>query len=186
MEARKRATYEDLLAVPEHLVAEIIDGVLHTSPRPSRAHAATSTRMLGRLVPPWLLGDNGPGGWDLFNEPELHLAEDVVVPDIAGWRKGRLSPEETTRFYTVPDWVCEILSPSTEQRDRIQKLHLYGQRGVPWAWLVHPVHRYIEVFQHTDAGWVIRQAVENEGNVALEPFDAVPFELSDLWDDTTR
>ena len=183
MDARKRATYQDLLAVPDHLVAEIIDGTLYTSPRPARPHARASSKLMFRIGPPWDLGEGGPGGWDLFNEPELHLGSDVVVPDIAGWRRGRLTPEETVYFTTVPDWACEILSPSTENRDRIQKLHLYGERGVQWVWLVHPIHRYIEVFERTDAGMVVRQAVEHGGSVALMPFDAVPFELSDLWED---
>lgn len=134
-----RATYADLEAVPPHLVAEIIDGALYTHPRPRPRHAHAYSR-LGVLVgSKFDLGEGGPGGWIILDEPELHLGDDVVVPDIAGWRRGRMPrlPEEA--FFTLPpDWVCEILSPSTERLDRTAKRDIYACRGVRHLWLVNP------------------------------------------------
>ncbi len=117
--AHRPATYADLQAVPEHLVAEIIDGALETHPRPRPRHAVVAAELTAELVPPFGRGRGGPGGWIFMVEPELHLGTQVVVPDIAGWRRSRLPTEPETAFIeTPPDWVCEILSPSTTRIDR--------------------------------------------------------------------
>jgi Uma2 family endonuclease len=125
----KRATYEDVLSAPENKVAEILDGELFLSPRPSPRHSVASSYLRGALVP--FDGQEGPGGWWILFEPELHFGEDVVVPDLGGWRRERLPAIPDTAFFSLaPDWVCEVLSPSTERIDRGRKLRIYAGAGV--------------------------------------------------------
>src|ERR1700744_4250912 len=130
--AKKRATYADLLAAPENLVAEIIHGVLSTQPRPALPHTRAPSRLGAKLGGPFDLGDGGPGGWVILDEPELHLRDsDVLVPDLAGWRLRRMPrlPLEATAVELAPDWVCEVLSPSTAATDRADKLPIYAAEG---------------------------------------------------------
>jgi Uma2 family endonuclease len=184
MEALKPATYEDLLAVPDHLVAEILYGSLHTSPRPAPRHANVSSGLGALLHLPWQKGRGGPGGWWILDEPELHLGEHVVVPDLAGWRRDRLETlPETAWFATTPDWVCEVLSPSTMHLDRGTKLDVYAAAGIPWAWLVDPIGKLIEVYERTDAGWLRKAVATTETEAALPPFEAVPLDVAALWAD---
>ena len=132
--ARRRATYDDLLKVPEHMVAEIIDGELYATPRPSSPHAwaasAISSDVFGRFSRP--PGDaHAPGGWWILFEPELHFGSDVVVPDIAGWRRTRMPVLPSVAFFELaPDWICEVVSPSTGQLDRGRKMGIYGREKV--------------------------------------------------------
>src|SRR4051812_37962843 len=136
--ARRKATYEDLLALPEHVVGEIVGGELVVSPRPAMPHATGASVLGATLLPPFQFGDGGgPGGWWIFDEPELHLDEDVVVPDLAGWRRERMPAAPTETFVTLPpDWVCEVLSPKTSRHDRTKKLPIYAHAGVPHLWLL--------------------------------------------------
>src|SRR4051812_23440411 len=135
--AKRRATYADLEAVPEHLVAEIIDGELVTHPRPSPRHAAAANSISGELTAPFQKGRGGPGGWVFFVEPDLKLGSDVLVPDLAGWRRERLPAYPETNYFTiVPDWTCEVLSASTERRDRTVKKRKYAEAGIAYLWIV--------------------------------------------------
>ena len=140
------ATYADLEAVPPHRVAEIIRGTLHTFPRPAPKHARASSALGGKLFDPFDAGNGGPGGWILLDEPELHFdpaeREEVLVPDLAGWRRERLPrlPEEAF-FRLAPDWICEVLSPSTVAHDRVEKMPVYAREGMRHAWLVDPIGR---------------------------------------------
>ena len=180
--ARRRATYDDLLAVPDHLVAEILDGDLHTSPRPAPRHAQATTGLTGDLFGPFDRGRGGPGGWRILVEPELHLADDVVVPDLAGWRRTRLNELPAEAFFTLaPDWVCETLSPSTERIDRGKKLAIYAREGVAHLWLLNPIAETLEAYRLEHGRWLL--LVTHAGDVAarVEPFDAVELELWRLW-----
>ena len=105
--AERLATYEDLMQVPAHLVAEILDGRLVTHPRPGPRHALAYSSLGDELVGPYHKGRGGPGGWWILDEPELHLGPDVLVPDLAGWRREHM-PElpDSAWFETPPDWVC--------------------------------------------------------------------------------
>lgn len=135
--AERPATYEDLLRVPAHRVAEILDGQLHTHPRPAPRHAVSTSALSGKLFDPFGTGRGGPGGWWILVEPELHLEDQVMVPDLAGWRRERMSAlPETAWFELAPDWVCEVLSPSTAKTDRVVKMPLYARYEVAWLWLV--------------------------------------------------
>jgi Uma2 family endonuclease len=182
--AERQATYEDLLQVPGHLVAEIINGRLVTHPRPAPPHARASSSLGGDLVNPFDRGRGGPGGWWILDEPELHLGRHVLVPDIAGWRRERMPAlPETAWFELAPDSVCEVLSPSTARIDRVEKLPLYAQAGVTHAWLVDPDIRTLEVFENREGKWLLLDAFENDDRVRAAPFDAVEIELGTLWVD---
>lgn len=116
--------------MPDTQVAEILAGELHTSPRPTPRHAVASSGLGADLSGPFDRGRGGPGGWWILDEPEIHVGDDVVVPDLAGWRRTRL-PEMPAAFFTLaPDWVCKTLSPSTEHIDRGTKLAIYAREGV--------------------------------------------------------
>jgi len=189
-EQLRRAIYADLEAVPAHRVAELVRGVLHTFPRPAPRHAHASSRLGGRLDGPFGLGEGGPGGWFILDEPELHFPDptapgeiDAVVPDLAGWRLERM-PElpETAYFTLAPDWVCEVLSPSTATFDREEKMPLYAREGVRHAWLVDPLARTLEVFVLGAEGrWIEVGVHRDAARVRVEPFDAIELELGVLW-----
>ena len=154
--ARRTATYEDLLAVPDRLVAEILDGELHTSPRPTPRHAHATTGLAGDLSGPFDRGRGGPGGWWILAGPELHFGDDVAVPDLAGWRRTRLPEMPSEAFFTLaPDWVCETLSPSTERIDRGTKLALYAREGVAHIWLVNPISETLEAYRLEHGRWLL-------------------------------
>jgi Uma2 family endonuclease len=181
----RRATYEDLVAVPHNLVAEIIDGRLVTHPRPAPRHAL-STSVLGRLLGQSFdrKGASGPGGWWLLDEPELHLGSDIVVPDLAGWSTERLPRlPDAAWFELAPDWVCEVLSPSTVRVDRGEKRDIYAEHGVRHLWHVDPDARIVEVFALDNGRWTLLRAYRDDDSVAAPPFDAVPFPLGLLWAD---
>jgi Uma2 family endonuclease len=180
--ARRPATYEDLLAVPDHLVAELVDGELHTTPRPSLPHTVASSRLGGDLIGPFDAGRGGPGGWWILFEPELHLGPDVVVPDLAGWRRSRLPEVPRTAYLTLaPDWICETVSPSTESFDRGSKLRVYAREGVAHAWLLNPERETLEVYRLTDSRWLLLDTLTGDTAARIEPFDAVELELWRLW-----
>jgi Uma2 family endonuclease len=142
--AKKRATYDDVLNAPPTMVAEIIDGVLSTMPRPASSHAQAAMTLGEELGPPFKRGKGGPGGWVILTEPELHLGvePDVLVPDLAGWRRERMPVMPEVAFFTLaPDWVCEVLSPSTQRHDRHGKMPVYQRERVAHVWLVDPIAR---------------------------------------------
>ena len=178
----KRATYQDVLNAPEDKVAEILDGELFLTPRPGFRHARAQAAAHGQLWGRFDDGQDGPGGWWLLTEPELHLDEHTLVPDIGGWRRERL-PEIPDRPWLdlPPDWVCEILSPSTERVDRSRKLPAYATAGVAHAWLINPVEQTLEVLRLTPGGWTIVEVLAGREPVRAEPFDAVELDLGALW-----
>ncbi|HEX8823383.1 MAG TPA: Uma2 family endonuclease [Archangium sp.] len=179
---KRPATYADLEDLPPHMVGELIAGELHASPRPALPHARASSRLGGVLMGPFDLGGSGPGGWVILDEPELHLREDVLVPDLAGWRRERLPEVPRAAALTLaPDWACEILSPSTEARDRSIKLPVYAREGIQDVWLVDPDVRTLEVFRLTGTNYTLLATHAGEALVRAEPFDAIDFKLSLLW-----
>jgi Uma2 family endonuclease len=179
---RRPATYEDLLAVPDHLVAEILGGELHTSPRPGPRHAVASSGLGTDLGGPFDRGRGGPGGWWILDEPELHLGNDVVVPDLAGWRRARLPEMPAEAFFTLaPDWVCETLSPSTERIDRGKKLAIYAREKVAHLWLLNPIAETLEAYRLEHEHWLLLVTHAGDVSARIEPFDAVELELWRLW-----
>lgn len=180
--AKRHATYDDLLAVPGHLVAEIIHGQLVTQPRPASRHARAASSLGGELHGPFDRGKGGPGGWVLLDEPELHLHGDVLVPDLAGWRRDRM-PElpDAAAFELAPDWICEVLSPSTEATDRADKLPIYARERVAHVWLVDPVSQTLEALRLENGRWMLLGTWRDDAKVQVEPFAAVELELGVLW-----
>jgi len=186
--ARKLATYEDVLSAPANRVAELVDGELSLQPRPAKPHAVASSALGEELGPPFKRGRGGPGGWILLDEPELHLGSDVLVPDLAGWRRERMPGVDTKEpyFTLAPDWICEVVSPSTAALDRVRKLPIYARAGVRNAWLVDPLARTLEVLRLDAGRWAIVSVHSEDDHVRAEPFDAVELELGILWADVER
>jgi len=185
--ARRRATYEDLMQVPENLVAEIIDGELITSPRPASPYALAKTAIGGRLfdrfnAPPG--GADAPGGWWILFEPELHFGDDVLVPDIAGWRRERMPAlPNVVGFTLAPDWVCEVISTSTGRIDRSRKMRIYAREGVRHLWLVDPMPRTLEVYRLEAGSWLVSGMYGGDDTLRVEPFEAVDMALVRWWPD---
>lgn len=184
---KKPATYADIEALPENQVGEILDGELVVSPRPASRHALASSSLNNRVGPPFHDGIGGPGGWWILFEPELHLGTDVLVPDLAGWRRERMPTFPDVKFFTLtPDWVCEVLSPSTESTDRSRKLRVYARERVRHAWLVTPESRLLEVFRLEGDFWSLIAAHRDDELVRAEPFDAIELDLLPLWGETRK
>ncbi|WP_437647789.1 Uma2 family endonuclease [Sorangium sp. So ce362] len=192
-EKRRRATYADLEAVPPNKVAELIGGELHVMPRPAPPHANASSGLIGEFRGPFQRGRGGPGGWWILNEPELHFPDpaaprdvEVLVPDVAGWRRERMPAlPKTAHFSLAPDWVCEVLSPSTEKVDRADKMPVYAREGVQTAWLVDPIERTLEVYSLAPRGWTAVATHRGAARVRIAPFQAIELDLATLWETET-
>jgi Uma2 family endonuclease len=181
----KPATYADLEALPPDKIGELIGGVLYASLRPNLAHGWVASKLHGELYGPFDRGGGGgPGGWHFIFEPELHLGEDVLVPDLAGWRRERMTGVPTgVGVKVAPDWLCEVLSPSTAALDRDRKLTVYAREGVRHVWLVDPRPRTLEVLRLEPSRYVPLATHMGLATVRAEPFTALALELRVLWDD---
>ncbi|WP_089727481.1 Uma2 family endonuclease [Candidatus Thiosymbion oneisti] len=182
--ALQPALYESLEALPAGLTGEILNGQLHTQPRPSGPHGRVASRVDRSIGRSYDDGIDGPGGWWIFVEPEVHFVRDVevTVPDLAGWRRKRMPylPEDQ-RFEVVPDWICEILSPSTASRDREVKMPLYAHYKVQYAWLIDPVKRTLEAYRLDAGAWIEIGRFADADQVAVPPFEAMSLDLKGLW-----
>lgn len=180
--AARRATYQDVLDAPPHRVAEIVDGTLHTHPRPAATHALASSSLGIELGSTFVKGRDGPGGWWIIDEPELHFDDDVLVPDLAGWRRERMLEFPDTAYFTLaPDWVCEVLSPSTRKLDLSGKRPVCAREGIAYLWLVDPNARTLEAFELREGEWTLIATAADADPISIPPFDAVTFNLADLW-----
>jgi Uma2 family endonuclease len=179
------SVYEQLLALPEHLIGEIIDGQLYVQPRPATLHSQAATVLGEELGPPFKRGNGGPGGWMILFEPEVRLGPrpDVLVPDLAGWRRSRM-PElpDAPHITLAPDWVCEVLSPSTRKLDRTKKLAIYRREHVGHLWFIDPLDRTLEIFRLSGELYTLASVfAEEDERVRAEPFDAIELHLAALW-----
>jgi Uma2 family endonuclease len=170
------------------MVAEILDGELHLSPRPARPHTNTASRLGILIGGPFMFGRGGPGGWFILDEPEIHLGPrpDKLVPDIAGWRRERLphaagGADAPAHYDLAPDWVCEVLSERTRSRDKGQKMRIYAREGVQHVWHVDPLARTLDIFRLTEGQWLLVHSFTGEETVRAEPFEAIGLELALLW-----
>ena len=180
--AKRRATYDDIVALPPHVVGEIVDGELNVSPRPTSLHARTATEISGELVPPFGRGRGGPGGWIILIEPELHFGADVLVPDLAGWRRERMPELPDAPFLELaPDWVCEVLSPSTALFDKKRKVPIYARESVRPVWLADPLARSLEVLRLDGVSYRVAGTFGGDDPARIEPFDAIEFDVATLW-----
>ncbi len=165
------------------MIAELLGGELHLQPRPSVPHAAAATSLAEELGPPFKRGKGGPGGWHILYEPELHLGDDVLVPDLGGWRLTTMDRLTNVAWLeTRPDWICEVLSPSTEKIDRAVKLPIYAREGVGHAWLINPLLRTLEVLRLERGRWTNIGTYRDEQEIRAEPFDAIVLSLGVLWE----
>lgn len=174
-------------AAPPHMMAEVLDGELVSMPRPRPRHARGAGRLL-RSLAPFDDDDGVPGGWVILFEPELRLGRlpDIVDPDLAGWRRDRFPEdafeEAAPAYLTVPpDWVCEVLSDSTESIDRGRKMRIYRREGVRHVWLLDPRASILEVWRLDDGRWREVDTWEGAARVRAEPFEAVELDLARLW-----
>jgi Uma2 family endonuclease len=176
------ATYDDILNAPEHLVAEILNGRLVTHPRPAPRHSLSGNALGSLLTARFQFGEGGPGGWVFMTEPELHLGDDFAVPDLAGWRLERMPYEPDTAWLDIaPDWICEMLSRSTEKYDRGEKKDIYRRNGVKHYWLADPRIRMLEVCELKDGQYFWFGTFSDAVEVSAPPFAAVPFPLRLIW-----
>ncbi|MBP1149478.1 MULTISPECIES: Uma2 family endonuclease [Methylocaldum] len=181
---QESSPYERLLALPENLVGEIIGRELYTQPGRAGPHASVAPVLGIDIGSAYHRGRGGPGGWWIIDEPEFHFVRDteVLVPDIAGWRRERMSSlPEDHRFEVVPDWVCEILSPTPQKKDRVTKTRAYARYGVAFLWLVDPLARISETYALADGQWTVTGLYQDHDEVSAAPFEAVTIALSDLW-----
>ncbi len=180
--AFRRASYQDILDLPEGMVGEFITAALYSHPRPGIAYARAAWKLPGKIGGPFDRDETGPGGWIVLAEPELHLGEDIAGPDMAGWKRARYPVVANDACpFVAPDWVCEILSPSTAQKDRALKADLYAKQGVSWMWFLDPQLKTLEAYRNLNGQW-LQLAVPKEGDeVKVEPFDTAPFKLDALW-----
>ncbi len=183
---RREATYQDVLDAPEHLVAEIVDGELILSPRPALPHTRAASQLGIRIGGPFDNppggDDDRPGGWWILDEPELHFGKQVLVPDLAGWRRERMPVVPRTAFCTLaPDWVCEVVSPASASRDRVKKFRIYLREKVGYLWFVDPLARTLEVYQNEGERWVVVDTFTGNEKVRAEPFRAVELDMTSWW-----
>jgi len=181
---RRQTLYDAYRAVPSHQRAEIIRGTLYVSPRPAPRHANATSVLGGELNGAFQRGRGGPGGWWILDEPELQLvALEPMAPDLAGWRVERMPTlPESAYFVIPPDWICEVLSKSTENVDRNEKLPIYAAHEVGHVWLIDPIAKTLEVYAlGDDHRWREVRVYEGDVRVRVEPFTAIELDLSALW-----
>ena len=180
--ATPRATYQDVIDAPAHRVAEIVDGHLHITPRPPPLAALAKGCLSVELGLPFGRGRGGTGGWWIVIEPELHFGDDVLVPDVTGWRRERMPDLPTTDYVALaPDWACEVLSAETRKLDLVDKRPVYAREGVAHLWLVDPTDRTLEAFELREGEWALIACAMDGEAVSIPPFEAITFSLGELW-----
>lgn len=179
--AHQHARYADIEALPPHVTGQIVDGELYVSPRPAFSHARVANLLSMLITAEFDYNRPAPDGWWIYPEPELHLGDSVLVPDLAGWVRGRLSAAPRNAADVAPDWICEVLSPSTFRFDRGPKLLEYARHGVKHAWLVEPVACTIEIFTLRDGRWSYDGLHAGDAVMCAAPFDALEIPLGRLW-----
>jgi Uma2 family endonuclease len=181
--ARRLATYADVLALPPDVRGELISGEVVVTPSPSPLHQSTVGSVYAEIRSPFERGRGGPGGWWLIPDVDVSFGvHDVLRPDISGWRRERVHSFPTERpISTVPDWVCEGISPGTAARDQGDKRAIYQRAGVSWYWIVDPLNRTLNVYRWSADGYLLHQSVGDQGSARLPPFDAVELDLQLLF-----
>jgi Uma2 family endonuclease len=175
------ATERDLDALPEDVIGQIVDGELIVHPRPDPPHVVTASELGAMLIVPFRRSIGGPGGWIILDEPKIRFGRHLLVPDLGGWTKERFVTPRKGPFTVIPDWACEVLSPSTRSFDRATKLPIYAQQEVGHVWIIDPVARTLEVLRLQQTGWFIVGIHKDEDKVRAEPFEAVEIDLSQIW-----
>ena len=180
---RARATYQDVLNAPPHMVAEILQGKLYMNPRPAMPHSRVTSALHLALAKHYQKEDGGPGNWTFYFEPELHLDSEILVPDLAAWRYETMPSDPLGPYATIaPDWICETLSPSTRHIDVFHKRDIYASKGVKHLWFLDPDNRTLEGFQLLEnSRWQLLSALDGNVEVSIPPFESARFSLDVLW-----
>lgn len=176
-------TLDDLDALPSHIKGEIIEGVLYTMTRPRGPHQRTALLLGSDLSGPFDDGRGGPGGWWILPEPGIQLpGTPEIAPDIAGWRRAKLPrlPEDAP-IRVVPDWVCEILSPSTRRHDQLVKKPYYAKIGVSHHWLIDLAAHTLTAYRLESGQWLELGVFGDEREARIEPFAAIPLDVARWW-----
>jgi Uma2 family endonuclease len=178
------ASFDDVLSAPEAKIAELLDGVLYLSPRRACREIAAAGALLQELGPAFHRDRTGPGGWLILDQPMLRIGRDVLVPDLAAWRRERLSVLPDADYLKLaPDWVCEILSPHTGKLDRIDKKPRYAAQAVQYLWLVDPSARIVETRELVNGRWTDVGDFGDDASIRALPFQELELDLSRLWRD---
>jgi Uma2 family endonuclease len=183
-ETARLASWEDLLATPEDgSKYEILAGTLEALPSPLPGHGLVQGVLVSELHAPFLRGRGGPGGWWILIEPDVYFgANDIVSPDLVGWRRERVPRFPGTRpIMTVPDWIGGVLSPSNERRDRIQKAELYLTAGVPFYWIIDVAERTLEAYRSHEGAWMRLGAWTDGDQPRIAPFEAIELDVGGLF-----
>ncbi len=181
---RKSATYEDLAALPPGVKGEILDGVLYTQPRPRAHHSRIEGMVYGDVWSHFDRKRRGSDGWWIIVEPGIELPRArEFSPDVAGWRKSNLPtlPGPGEPFRTVPDWICEVLSPSNRNYDTRTKRRFYAEIGVPYLWYIDPEARTLVVSRLYEGRWLELGAFGDDELVRAEPFEELEIDLNAWW-----
>lgn len=183
--APKLATYEDLVALGPEVRGEIFAGAISTAPSPLPRHSRVQGALNRQIGGPFDEDDGrgGPGGWWILSDVDVRFSlHDVVRPDVVGWRRERLiDPWDTRPIDVVPDWICEVLSPSNAAQDRVHKANLYAHHAVPFYWIIDPAERTLEAFQLVNERWSLLGSYDGTSTARIAPFDAIEIELSRLF-----
>ncbi len=176
------ALYELYRALPEGTKAEIVAGEIRVLPRPRPKHVRAASVLGARLLSShgWD-SEEGPGGWVILDEPELRFGDEIRAPDLAGWRVDRYQEPEDNPITLMPDWLCEVLSPTTARSDRAEKMPLYAEHGVEHLWIVDPANRTLEVYRREGRLWVVSSTHGADDVIHPEPFGDLPLSLGALW-----
>jgi len=179
---RRLATYADLARLPEGTRAEVIGGEVQLFDSPLPRHGRVQSGLLGSIGGPFDF-DGAPGGWWILPTVDVELGvHDIVSPDVAGWRRERVPKFPASRpIAIVPDWICEIVSPSNERHDTIRKADLYFRCRVPFYWLVRPDERTLQAWRHSELGWIVAGTWTDGDKVGIPPFEAVPLDVGRLF-----
>lgn len=180
--SRFEQLYQQYRSLPEGTNAEIAAGEVRVLPRPRPRHVRAASMLGARLVR--IYGwdsDDGPGGWVILDEPELRFGDEIRCPDLAGWRTERYEEPEDNPITLVPDWICEVLSPSTSRTDRVEKMPLYAEHGVGHLWLIDPLAETLEVYRREGSLWVVASTHGADAEARPEPFGAVPFDIGAVF-----
>ncbi len=175
--------WQQLDELSEELAGEIVAGEIRATPRPNPPHLRAASA-LGVLVGgPFGFGIGGgaPGGWVILAEPRVRFGDDVRVPDLAGWRREHYIEPESGPYTVAPDWICEVLSPSTAAIDRGEKQPQYARAGVSHLWLIDPLAKTLEVLRLQGELWVVAAVHTGDAMARAEPFDAIELDLGMVW-----
>ncbi len=184
--ARRKASLAEFWAIPEaSRFHELIAGELIEKAAPSGEHGDAQAGIVGALRSPFQRGSGrgGPGGWWIQSEVEVRLGDEIVRPDVVGWRR-ETCPDRPIGFPILhrPDWICEVVSPGNAADDTVKKVRLYHRSQIAFYWIVDPRASSLTAMHWGDAGYVIVSAECGE-LVRVPPFEAIEIAVGTLFGD---